>query len=269
VRVGGIELSYLPRLEVVIRNVELPGPGEIHGSVRSVSLSPVLGSLLRGRFRLSRIRVDGPDLTVDAPVATREEEKPASPSDPMQSLTPLVASLASKAAGLVVEIHGGRLTATRNGMELAVLSGLDVSVTVPPAGPRTLHASGQVSASSLTLRRTDRRVLEIGGLRIAGALDVENGKTVVTLSRFSTESPRFLSQIALSAGSAAPRVDLTARGSGLDVTALRGKLLPFAGDDSHPDPDGYSDDRPDGYPNDRPDGDRARELVRARVLYAG
>ena len=116
-------------------------------------------------------------------------------------------------------------------MELAVLSDLDVSVTVPPTGPRTLHASGQVSASSLSLRRTDRRVLEIRGVRIAGALDVENGKTAVTLSRFSTESPRLLAEIALSADSAIPRVDLTARGSGLDVTALRGKLLPFAGDD--------------------------------------
>ena len=68
-------------------------------------------------------------------------------------------------------------------------------------------------------------------MRIEGALDVGDGKTSVTLSRFSTESPRLLAEIALSADSAAPRVDLTARGSGLDVTALRGKLLPFAGDD--------------------------------------
>ncbi len=105
------------------------------------------------------------------------------------------------------------------------------SVTVPPTGP-SLHVSGQVSASSLSIRRTDGRVLEIRGVRITGALDVENGKTAVTLSRFSTESPQLLAEIALSADSATPRVDLTARGSGLDVTALRGKLLPFAGDDS-------------------------------------
>ena len=91
VAVGGIELSYLPRLEVGIRKVELPGPGKIHGAVRSVSISPVLGSLLRGRFRLSTVRVDGPDLTVDAPEATREEQKPVSRPDPLQSLTPFVA----------------------------------------------------------------------------------------------------------------------------------------------------------------------------------
>ncbi len=224
------ELSYFPRLEVGIRKVELPGPGKIHGAVRSVSLSPVLVSLLRGRFRIATIRVDGPDLTVDAPEATGEEEKPVSRPGPLQSLTPFLA-LASKASGMVVEIHEGRLAAARNGMELAVLSDLDVSVTVPPRGT-SIHLSGQVSASSLSLRRTDRRVLEIRGVRIAGALDVENGKTAVTLSRFSTESPRLLAEIALSADSAIPRVDLTARGSGLDVTALRGKLLTFAGDDS-------------------------------------
>ncbi len=133
VRVGRFELSYFPRLEVGIRKVELPGPGKIHGAVRSVSLSPVLASLLRGRFRIATIRVDGPDLTVDAPEATGEEEKPVSRPGPLQSLTPFVA-LASKASGMVVEIHEGRLAAARNGMELAVLSDLDVSVTVPPTG---------------------------------------------------------------------------------------------------------------------------------------
>ena len=229
-RVGRIELSYLPRLEVVIRKLELSSPGKVHGAVRSVSISPVLLSLLRGRFRLSTVRVDGPDLTVDTPVAAKEE-KPASRPDPLQSLTPLVASLASEASGLVVEIHGGRVVASRNGMNLAVLSNFDVSVTVPPTGPRKLHASGRVSASSLSLRQTDRQVLEIDGLRIEGALDVGDGKTSVTLSRFSTESPRLVAEIALSADSAAPRVGLTARGSDLDVTALRGKLLSFAGDD--------------------------------------
>jgi hypothetical protein len=230
VTVGRIELSFLPRIEVVIRKLELSGPGKVHGAVRSVSISPVLLSLLRGRFRLSTLRVDGPDLTVDTPEATKEE-KPASRTDPLQSLAPLVASLASKASGLGVDLHGGRVVASRNGMNLAVVSDLDVSVTVPPTGSRAVHADVRVSASSLSLRRTDRQVLEVGGLRIEGALDAGGGKTAVRLSRFSTESPRLLAQIALSADSAAPRVDLTARGSGLDVTALRGKLLSFAGDD--------------------------------------
>ena len=230
VTVGRIDLSFLPRLEVVIRKLELSGPRKVHGAVRSVSISPVLLSFLRGRFRLSTVRVDGPNLTVDTPEAAKEE-KPASRPDPLQSLTPLLASLASEASGLVVEVRGGRLAASRNGMNLAVLSGLDASVTVPPTGPRTLHADLRVSASSLSLRRTDPEVLEVGGLRIEGTLEAGDGKTVVTLSRLSTESPRFLAEVALSASSAGPRVDLTARGSGLDVTALRGKLLSFAGDD--------------------------------------
>ena len=134
VTVGRIELSYLPRLEVVIRKLELSGPGKVHGAVRSVSISPVLLSLLRGRFRLSTVRVDGPDLTVDTPEAAKEE-KPASRPDPLQSLTPLVASLASEASGLVVEIHGGRVAASRNGMNLAVLSDLDVERHGPADGP--------------------------------------------------------------------------------------------------------------------------------------
>jgi hypothetical protein len=230
VTVGRIELSLLPRFQVVIRELQLSSAGKIHGAVRSVSFSPALLSLLRGRFRLSAVRVDEPDLTADIPEAT-EGEKPASRPDPLQSLMPLVAAFASQASGLAVEIHGGRVAFSRNGMNLALLSDLDVSVKVPPAGPRTFHADLRVSASSLSLRRTDRQVLEVGGLRIEGALDAGGGKTSVRLSRFSTESPRLLAEIALSADSAAPRVDLTAHGSGLDVTALRGKLLSLAGDD--------------------------------------
>ena len=150
VTVGPIDLSLLPRLELVIRKVELSGPGKVHGTVRSVSVSPVLLSLFRGRFRLSAVRVDGPDLTIDTSEAAKEE-KPASRPGPLQSLTPLLASLASEASGLVAEIHGGRVAASRNGMNLAVLSGLDASVTVPTTGPRTLHADVRVSASSFSL----------------------------------------------------------------------------------------------------------------------
>jgi hypothetical protein len=230
VTVERIELSFLPRPEVVIRKLELSGAGRVHGAIRSVSLSPVLRSLLRGRFRISTVRLDAPDLTIDIPEATTGE-KPASRTDPLQSLTPLVASLASEASGLVVEIRGGRVAASHNGINLAVLAGLDVSVQVPPTGPRTVHADVRVSASSLSLQRTDRQVLQIAGLRIEGALDAGDGKTAVRLSRFSTESPGLRAEIALSADSAAPRVELTARGSGLGVAALRAKLVSFIGDD--------------------------------------
>ena len=230
VTIGRIELSWVPRLEVVLRKLEISGPAKVHGAVPSVSISPVLRSLLGGRLRVSAVRVDGPDLTVDTSDGATEP-KPASRPDPLKSLGPLVASLASELSGLAVEIHGGRLVASRGGTNIAVLSDLDVSVTVPPTRSRTLHARVRVSASSLSLRRSDRQVLEVGGLRIEGELDGGDGKTAITLSRFSTESPRFLAEISLSADSAAPRVDVTARGSGLDVTALREKLLSFAGDD--------------------------------------
>ena len=232
VTVGRIELSLLPRLGVVVRKLELSGPGTVHGAVGSVSISPMLRSLLRGRFRISALRVDGLELTIAVPEAAKEarEEKPAPPSDPLQSLAPAIASLASEASGLLVEIHRGKVVASRGGLNLAVLDGLEASVRVPPTAPGTLHADVRVSASSVTLRRTDSQVLEVGGLRIEGALEGGAGKTKVALSRLSTESPRFLAEVALSSDRAAPRVGLTARGSGLDVTALRGKLLSFAGD---------------------------------------
>jgi hypothetical protein len=120
-----------------------------------------------------------------------KEEKPAPPPDPPKSLAPLITSIASEVSGLVFEVNGERIAFSRGGKTL----------------------------------------LFVEGLRIEGAIDSGEGRSAVKLSRLSLESPRFLAEIALSADSALPRVELSARGSGLDVTALRGKLLPLAGDD--------------------------------------
>ena len=64
VTVGRIDLSFFPRPAAVIHRLNLAVPGKVRGTIRSLSVSPVLLALLRGRFRPANIRVDGPDLTV-------------------------------------------------------------------------------------------------------------------------------------------------------------------------------------------------------------
>jgi hypothetical protein len=230
VTVGRVDLSFFPRPGVVIHQLNLTVPEKVRGTVRSVSVSPVVLALLRGRFRPASVRVDGPDLTVELPETTKMDA-PASHGDPLKSLAPLLTRVASEVPGLAVEVNGERVAFSRGGKTIATVEGLRASVRVSPEARDRLHVDVGVAASSISLRREGRRTLEIDGVRIEGTLDSREGKSEITLSRVSMESPRFLAEIALSAEPAVPRIDLSARGGGLDVTALRGKLLPFAGDD--------------------------------------
>jgi hypothetical protein len=230
VTVGRIDLSFFPRPGVVIHQLNLAVPGKVCGTVRSVSVSPVVLALLRGRFRPASVRVDGPDLTVELPETTKKDAS-ASLGEPAKSLAPLLTRIASEVPGLVVEVNGERVHFSRGGKTLASVEGLTASVRVLPEARGRLHADVGIAVASVSLRRENRPTLAIDGVRIDGAFDSHGGKSEITLSRVSMESPRFLAGIALSAVPAVPRVELSARGGGLDVTALRGKLLPFAGDD--------------------------------------
>ena len=230
VTIGRIDLSVFPRPGAVIHQLDLTVPGKVRGTVRSVDVSLRLPPLLRGRFRPASVRVDAPDLTVELPEATKKEA-PASLSDPLGSLAPLLTRIASEVPGLAVEVIGERVGFSRGGVALASVEGLKASVRVSPEARVRFHVDVGIAAASISLRREGGRTLEIAGLHLEGAVDSRDGKSEMTLSRVSTESPRFHTEIVLSAEPAIPRVALSARGGGLDVTALRGKLLPFGGDD--------------------------------------
>lgn len=229
VTIERIDLTWLPGPEVAMRHVGLSVPGRARGTLRNVKISLGVPPLLRGRVRITRVRVDGPDLAIDLPEAATEE-RPASGSDPMAGLTVLLRSLGPEEPGLRVEVSGARLAVSRSGASVADLRDVAVSVAVSPKA-RAFHAEVEASVRVLSVRRGNRRALEVGGLRLAGAIDSGEGRAEGSLSHFSLESPRILVEGTLRARSDAPRVELTARGSGLDVTALREKLLEFAGDD--------------------------------------
>jgi hypothetical protein len=230
VTVARIDLSYFPRPGVVLHGLTLDAPGKVHGTIRSLGVSPLIPALLRGRFRPVTVRLDGPDLTVELPAPT-PAKPPVSLSDPLKSLAPVLSAIATEVPGLTIEVNGERVAVARDGRTLAAVRGLRVHVGVSDGPAGRFHADVRLAAASVSLRREGFPSLEVGGLDVEGAVDEGDGRTAITLSRFSTDSPRFLAEIALSSDPALPRVELSARGSGLDVTALRRKILPVAGDD--------------------------------------
>ena len=203
VTVGRIDLSFFPRPEAVVHRLNLTVPGSVRGTVRSVSVAPVVLALLRGRFRPASVRVDGPDLTVEIPEET-QKDAPASPGDPLKNLAPLLTRIAAEMPGLVVEVNGERITFSRREETLAAIEGLRVIVQVSPETRGRAHADVGIGVASISLRREGRPALRIEGLRIEGAFDSRNGRSEIKLSQVSLESPRFLAEVAISAEPAAP-----------------------------------------------------------------
>jgi hypothetical protein len=106
----------------------------------------------------------------------------------------------------------------------------NLDVRFSTKGFRSLHAEVRLEAPRLSLRRPGRRDLDVEGVHVEGAFDADGVRRAATLSRLSLESPRLLLEGAFRVDDSVPEAELTARGSGLDVTRLREKLLRFAGD---------------------------------------
>jgi hypothetical protein len=225
VRYERIDLSWFPRPGVVVRKVELSAPGKAQGTVRAVSFSPALPALLDGRVRITRVVVDGLDLSVEIEGSSAKEES-ASPQDPLQVLR----SLVPEGRSLAVELHEGQALITRQGTTLATVSGLDVETALSSEGGNAIHAELTLSARAISVRRDARRSLAIDGLRLEGGVDSGAGSTQIKLSHLSVKSPRILLTANLRTGGKVPGAELTASGSDLDVTGFRKKLLPFAED---------------------------------------
>ena len=96
-------------------------------------------------------------------------------------------------------------------------------------GSQTLDV--ELSRSRVVLSRPTGKSLTFEGVRLEASLRSADGKADLALSRLSTESPRLLVEGSLRADAAASHVEASAHGSALDVTDVRAKLLPFAGDE--------------------------------------
>jgi hypothetical protein len=231
VRIGEIDLSWLPRPGVVLRQVAVSVPGSVRGTVRSVSVDPAIGPLLRGKVLPRSLRVERPDLTVEVPEAGGEAK--AAPSVRSSApVPPVLPALAMAVPGATFELEGARLAVTRAGRLVARADDLGARFAVTPAPPAGVHVFVSLSGRSISLARTGRSPLTLEGLRLEGAADLSEGRIEATLSRLSLDAPHLSVEGSLRTDAAARRAEATAKGTGLDVTALRPKLLAFLGDEA-------------------------------------
>ncbi len=124
---------------------------------------------------------------------------------------------------------GLTLNAPEDAERSAAPPGSDWTQTLRALGSQTLDV--ELRRSRVVLSRPMGKSLTFEGIRLEATLRIAEGKLDVTLSRLSVESPKIVLAGSLRADAAGPSVELAARGSALDVTDVRGKLLSFLGDD--------------------------------------
>lgn len=106
--------------------------------------------------------------------------------------------------------------------------GADWTQTLRSLGSQTLDV--ELNRSRVALSRPPGKSLTFEGIRLEASLRSADGRATLTLSRLSAESPRLLVEGSLRADAAARGLEAAARGSELDVTDVRKKLLSFVGD---------------------------------------
>jgi hypothetical protein len=130
-----LRLSLLPLPSVVLHRVNVSIPGKFDANIASVSVSPQLLPLLRGKLQLGRVHIESPEVTVQrlsaGPAGTTSLAGLAAAVESAFGDVSLVVS--SPAAGATVAVHAGTLTVPVGESGMLQLRGIDAQVRLPPA----------------------------------------------------------------------------------------------------------------------------------------
>ncbi len=108
-----IGISILPRPCLVLHEGNLSIPGKITGTMESLTIYPKVLPLLKGQVRISKLLADAPDFKIDLPRQPKNHEKGGDDISLAlieKKVTPILAVMVLKAAGLRVQVERGRLS---------------------------------------------------------------------------------------------------------------------------------------------------------------
>jgi hypothetical protein len=135
VRCDALRLSLLPLPAAVLHRVSVSIPGKIGANIASVSVSPQLLPLLRGKLQLGEVRIESPEIAVQhlAP-ASAGTKSPAGFALAVESaLGDVSLAVLSRAAGAAVVVHAGALTLPAGASGMLRLRDIDAQIRLLPA----------------------------------------------------------------------------------------------------------------------------------------
>jgi cytoskeletal protein CcmA (bactofilin family) len=130
-----LRLSLLPLPAAVLHRVSVSIPGKIDTNITSVSVSPQLLPLLRGKLQLGKVRIESPEITVRrlAPASAGTKSGAGFALAVESALGDVSLAVLSRAAGAAVVVHAGTLTLPVGASGMLQLRGIDAQVRLIPA----------------------------------------------------------------------------------------------------------------------------------------
>jgi hypothetical protein len=124
-----VTLFFRPR--VAVREASLEIPGIAQGKIQTLEANPELIPLLRGKFRLRDLLLEGPDMRVRIPEG-RKPGKAFSVEAFEGNLSSLLGAVQESLPGTIVTVRNGRLDLSDGDGPIVSLSELNARVGLPP-----------------------------------------------------------------------------------------------------------------------------------------
>ena len=228
-----VELSLLPRPDVVLHGFAVDIPGTLSAAIAAVRVRAGLLSLFQGRFAISSIALERPELTLKVPddtTAGRRARKPPVKKPAGESLDHALAVASRELPDLSITVSQGKIILLREGRSFLSLGNLGASlafVTDSREGTAT-----EIAGADYHITGTARATLS-GTSELPAPLTVSIERFDATPASFMVKSVRTRLQdldASISASfkdylSRSPRSDISARGTiGPDALAWLQKL---------------------------------------------
>ena len=229
-----VELSFLPRPSITLRQVKLDIPEQVQGTVGTIQLYPELYALLTGQVHLAKLILDSPEVSLNLPAVDTNKEEPPSTltfSTLQNNLTEVLVPLAKAAPNLALVLNDGTLSINQEQQTLGLANNLNLTLKLAAAPHTSLQVNLQLSASDVTLHRDGHQSI-IEGLALNGTLRADEKRISLSIDNLALVRPALQIKGELKSVPASPGFEVDLQAAGLDVDEIRKMALAIAGDTS-------------------------------------
>jgi hypothetical protein len=132
------DITFFPKLRVVIHHVRIAIPDTVSVSMEGLTLVPQIIPLFRGKVRISLVQAERPAVSLDLPSGgprkekTREEPRRLSSQVIAETIAPLLGALESKAPRLTIIVEKGQVALTKARQPVFWFRDIQVQAQLPP-----------------------------------------------------------------------------------------------------------------------------------------
>src|SRR5262245_55655858 len=170
-----IDLKWLPRPTVVVRQASFSFDDKVSGKIESIAAYPSIRGLLTGQWDISRVEMASPVLSVRVP---EPGEEPFNVDEIEGQIRSLLASMAAQVPGLILSVRRGSAEIKIGDRPPVAITGLDGRL-VAPAGELDLQFGSRANV--------------FDSLRVQGRI---NGESLATTGQINVENLRLQESLA-------------------------------------------------------------------------